>query len=430
MEDNRSLILSRDRQQNVDAMNALAAGDGDNYQAAMVELEDKAELVFGLLGNSLWSFATVKLLARYSWKLGVQGMLDFAAQAMLNGRDWLNKTFASPVSKAMLAPWVLHAGLGPDSTFAGLMNQVMAFSIEATGNPVVKGGNEKIVDCYRAIIEEHGGRVLCGQEVTDIIVENTCAKGVKANGRRYIARKAVICNVTPSQLYQKLLPNKWVPNNIAQQADEYRYGRGMMMIHIAMDAPPQWADKRMNEVVMLHVTPGLNALSMAVNQADNGLLPDKSTIVVCQPTALDPSRAPAGKWILWLQLQEIPREILADARGEFDIPADGRWNEILREQFADRIIDQLSLNIANLKTDTLARKVYSPLDLEALNINLEQGDAYSGVCSLDQFLFWRPLRALKNHSTPVKNLYHIGASTHPGPGLGGGSGYLLAKALV
>jgi phytoene dehydrogenase-like protein len=29
----------------------------------------------------------------------------------------------------------------------------------------------------------------------------------------------------------------------------------------------------------------------------------------------------------------------------------------------------------------------------------------------------------------VKRLYHIGASTHPGPGLGGGSGFLLANAL-
>ena len=34
-----------------------------------------------------------------------------------------------------------------------------------------------------------------------------------------------------------------------------------------------------------------------------------------------------------------------------------------------------------------------------------------------------------NHTTPIRNLHHIGASTHPGPGLGGGSGYLVAKAL-
>ena len=34
-----------------------------------------------------------------------------------------------------------------------------------------------------------------------------------------------------------------------------------------------------------------------------------------------------------------------------------------------------------------------------------------------------------NHTTAVPRLYHIGASTHPGPGLGGGSGFLIAQAL-
>jgi phytoene dehydrogenase-like protein len=29
----------------------------------------------------------------------------------------------------------------------------------------------------------------------------------------------------------------------------------------------------------------------------------------------------------------------------------------------------------------------------------------------------------------VARLYHIGASTHPGPGLGGGSGFQIAQAL-
>jgi len=40
------------------------------------------------------------------------------------------------------------------------------------------------------------------------------------------------------------------------------------------------------------------------------------------------------------------------------------------------------------------------------------------------------LSAATGHRTPVKNLWHIGASTHPGPGLGGGSGFLVAKRLA
>ena len=72
----------------------------------------------------------------------------------------------------------------------------------------------------------------------------------------------------------------------------------------------------------------------------------------------------------------------------------------------------------------------SPADLEALNINLVGGDPYSGDCAIDQSMFWRPLRAAKNHATELAGLYHIGASTHPGPGLGGGSGYLVADQLA
>ena len=65
-----------------------------------------------------------------------------------------------------------------------------------------------------------------------------------------------------------------------------------------------------------------------------------------------------------------------------------------------------------------------------MNINLVGGDPYGGNCGLEQSFLWRPLRSSVNHATPIRNLYHIGASTHPGPGLGGGSGFLVAGALA
>lgn len=43
---------------------------------------------------------------------------------------------------------------------------------------------------------------------------------------------------------------------------------------------------------------------------------------------------------------------------------------------------------------------------------------------------WRPLPSVGRHATPVRRLWQIGASTHPGPGLGAGSGYLVAKTLT
>jgi phytoene dehydrogenase-like protein len=133
--------------------------------------------------------------------------------------------------------------------------------------------------------------------------------------------------------------------------------------------------------------------------------------------------------VIWIQLQELPRRPLGDALGEIDV-GDGSWSETLREAYADRIVERLGKQISNLGSATLKRVVLSPADLEALNRNLVGGDIYAGSCSLDQNLLWRPSGQLPGHATALDGLWQIGASTHPGPGLGAGSGYLVAKQLL
>ena len=121
--------------------------------------------------------------------------------------------------------------------------------------------------------------------------------------------------------------------------------------------------------------------------------------------------------------------VRGDAAGEIDT-ADGTWTDELREAYADRICARLGESIENLGAATLARSVLSPADLERLNVNLVGGDIYGGSCALDQNLLWRPFPQAPGHRTAIDGLWHIGASTHPGPGLGAGSGYLVAKALT
>ena len=109
---------------------------------------------------------------------------------------------------------------------------------------------------------------------------------------------------------------------------------------------------------------------------------------------------------------------------------DGTWTEELRERYADRIQARLGRQLTNLESALRKRVVLSPADLEAANVNLVGGDIYAGSCALDQNLLWRPRPGLPGHRTPVERLFHIGASTHPGPGLGAGSGTLVAKELL
>src|SRR6202012_261040 len=104
-----------------------------------------------------------------------------------------------------------------------------------------------------------------------------------------------------------------------------------------LKAPPRWKAPELASVALIHVTPGLDGVSKAANEAERGMLPAEPTICVGQPTALDPSRAPEGAAILWLQLPEAPRRLKGDAAGLIDVPEDGQWTEAVREAYADRV---------------------------------------------------------------------------------------------
>ena len=166
-----------------------------------------------------------------------------------------------------------------------------------------------------------------------------------------------------------------------------------------------------------------------MNEAERGLLPAEATIVVGQPLTLDPSRAPEGRGLLWIQLQELPWRLKGDAAGGID-PGTGEWTDELRERYADRIQARLARHIPNLEPSILRRVALGPHDLQRANVNLRHGDPYGGSLALDQNFLWRPFGRNPGHTTPVERLWQIGASTWPGPGLGGGSGTLVARKLL
>lgn len=427
-----SLVLTTDRADNIKRFNAAQDGSAAAFEAGLTDVGQHAELIFTLLGNELWKWGTAKALAKKAWKSGTHQFAGFMGDALMPARAWLQQAFGdvNSLPAALLAPWVLHTGLGPDAPVSALMDKVVVFTLEAVGMPIVKGGNAQTVSAFVKLIEAAGSVLRTHADVEQVLLDNGKAVGVRLRSGEEISAKQVVCNVTPTQLYGQLLPSKLLPEAVQQQAKAYRYGKGNMQIHLALSEKPKWPSDELSNVVYLHLTDGVDAVSRAVNQAECGLLPDEPTICVGQPTVLDSSRAPAGQHILWIQVPECPRYIKGDAAGQIAAPADGAWTETVREQYADRIIEHISRHVPNLKSSILGRCVLSPADLEKLNINLVGGDPYGGDCSLDQSFIWRPLRATKNHETPFKNLWHIGASTHPGPGLGGTSGFHVAQTLM
>jgi len=398
---------------------------GPEWPGVVESFAANADLAFGVLGTELWSRDGLKLALRAYRRLGRRGLVGFTGNVLSSSRDWLTSTFASERAHGLLAPWVLHTGLGPDAAASGFMTQVIGFAVQEGGMPIPRGGGARLVDALVRLIADRGGACETGRDVEKVLVRDGAAAGVRlAGGAEVLARRAVIANVTPTQLYGRLLDGH------GDLARRFRFGRAEMQIHFALSEPPRWeGDERLARTAIVHLTPGLDGVSRAVNEAERGLLPAEATVVVGQPLTMDPGRAPDGAGLLWIQLQELPWRVKGDAAGELD-PGDGAWTEELRERYADRIQARIARHAPNLESAIRKRVVLSPADLQAANVNLHHGDPYSGSLALDQNLLWRPLPSRPGHRTPVKGLWQIGASTHPGPGLGAGSGTLVAKRLL
>ena len=430
--DGSSVFLRTSLEDNVAELARHAAADGPAWEAMFQGFMANADLSFGVLGTELWSPAGLGLGRQALRRFGRRGLLAYAGNVLSSCRDWLGDTFQSDAAHGLLAPWVLHTGLGPDQATSGFMTQVIACALQLGGMPVPKGGGVVLVDALAEIVRDAGGEIRTSADVERVLVSDGKATAVRlAGGETIRAERAVVASVTPTQMYGRLLGGGEAPDAVVRAAARYRYGRGEMQIHLALREPPDWyGDERLARTAIVHVTPGLDGVSRAVNEAERGLLPAEATIVCGQPMAVDPSRAPEGTWIIWIQLQELPAgRVKGDAAGELDV-GDGVWTEELRDAYADRITARLGRHIQNLERATLARVVLSPADIAALNVNLVGGDIYGGSCALDQNFLFRPLPQAPGHRTPVDNLWHIGASTHPGPGLGAGSGYLVYKELT
>src|SRR5690606_15404805 len=238
---------------------------------------------------------------------------------------------------------------------------------------------------------------------------------------------AVIANVAPGALPGKLLPGGSGDAGFDRAMKKFRHAPGTVMIHLALDDLPDWtAGAELKNFAYVHIAPSLDQMAKTYSQAIAGLLPDEPVLVVGQPTGIDPSRAPAGKHVLWVQARVLPADVKGDASGEI---APGHWDAI-KERYADRAISQIETHAPGLTKKILGRAVYSPIDLERENPNLVGGDQICGSHHIAQNFLFRPARGYARWNTPVRNLHLVGAATWPGAGTGAGSGYLLAQQLA
>ena len=426
--DGRALRVWADADRTEAELRAHSAADADGFRRLGERFEDFQKLFLPLYGTALPSAGAAAALARGTAAVGPGTATETAQLALASTRELGESFFETPEARALLATWGLHMDYGPDVSGGAVFPLLETFSNIQEGMVVAEGGASRLAEALVGILEEAGGTVRTGTRATRIVVEDDRAVGVETEGgETFRAEKAVLAGLTPAVLYGRLLDGTPLPAPFRRKVERYQYGPATMMLHLALDGPAPWAaGEDVAGFAYVHIAPYVESLARTYRQSRDGLLPDSPLLIVGQTTAVDPTRAPEGTSVLWVQVRTLPREITGDAAGQITART---WDEAAAP-FAERVLDKLERYAPGVRDQIIGQKVLSPADLEAQNACLVGGDSLGGSLHLRQNFLFRPFPGWSRYETPVRDLWACGASTWPGPGNNGTSGWLAAGRML
>jgi phytoene dehydrogenase-like protein len=425
LEDGTAAIMSRDLEETCASVEAAAPGDGDAWRELIAWWDGVGPQFIAALMDP---FPPVRNGARLALSLGgPRGLLDFARFGLLSVRRFSFERFRGDAAARILAGNALHPDITPDTPGGALFGMTLVGLGQQLGWPVPEGGAGRLTDALVARLKSKGGRVECGARVERIVVRDGRAVGVRtADGREAEARRAVLADTGAPQLYLELLDPELVPARVFDGVRRFQYDAGTVKVDWALDGPIPWAAPDVARAGTVHVTGGVDELTVQASELSRGLIPAKPFLIVGQYAHFDPTRQPEGKETAWAYTH-VPQHVVADAGPD---GLTGRWDRPALEAIMARMEARLEAVAPGFSARILGRHVAGPREFEAADANLVGGALNGGTAQLHQQLVFRPFPGLGRTETPIRRLYLASASAHPGGGVHGAPGANAARAAL
>ncbi|GAA2047839.1 phytoene desaturase family protein [Leifsonia soli] len=373
----RAGLAFRDLDRTVD----LLGVDGGRWRSLFAPLVEEVDALARISGSSPLRMPRHPVTAfRLAERLLWQG-----------GPAW-NAGFRDEMAPAMLTGVFAHSTLSLPRLAAAATGLVLATDAHARGWPIPAGGSQAIADALAADFEANGGRIVLGAEIRslgDLPSARAYMFDVSARGLARIAGDAL-------------------PGRYRARLERFRHGNGIAKVDFALSDPVPWADPEVRRAGTVHLGGRRSAVARSENAVARGRLDDRPYVLVSQPSAFDPSRAPAGRHVLWAYTHVPARS-----------PADR----------TEAVVAQIERFAPGFKDTILATASRTADDIERYNPNYVGGDIATGKAGLLQ-LVRRPVVSLDPWRTPSAGIYLCSASASPGPGVHGLGGWHAALSAL
>jgi phytoene dehydrogenase-like protein len=363
---------------------------------------------------------------------------DFAASSagmdayrfsMQSVRSWANQTLEADATKTLFGSFATFLGASPDDTGGAELGWLFASVLQNAGNNLVKGGMRCVTFALAEDLQEHGGEIRTNVLVDKILGDAQRATGVRlANGEHIPVGGIVVSNVDPGHLVIDLLGIEMAGQEIVDKMKRYEWGDSVFVMFVALDGPVNYkAGPAARQSAHVHLTErSLDFFARIYLQCRGGALPSAPMIVSWNDSAIDPTRAPAGKALMKFVVLSVPYVITGDATDR--VPGHA-WEEA-REPYADYLIDLITANyIPDLKAKILKRVAHSPVDISRKIISAARGTLGQGAFLPYQTGSLRPIPELGQYKSPVPNVYLCSSGSHPGPGVSMAPGRNAAQVI-
>jgi phytoene dehydrogenase-like protein len=356
-------------------------------------------------------------LARFASRTTPRELLATARTLLEPVEDWVRLRYAQDPARMLFASNATHADIGVDSAGSTPAAMLLAMAAQTRGMPVPVGGAQALAGAMVEAAEEAGVVVRTGVDVTQVVVRAGRAVGVRcADGTGIGVRRAVVADVAPTILARDLVGEEHLPAGWLEQLRRHRYTSGYFRVDVDLSAPAPWADGRLREAMVVHVSGDLDEVAMSQAQVRRGLLPEQPQLILGQQDRADPSRVPAGAASLWVECH-CPATPTNAKRG---------WEK----RFTDRMLARIEAHAPGVRELVVDTTVTSPMDLQGMDPNLIGGDVGGGSASIDQMVVFRPVAGWSSYALPVGGLYMCGAASHPGGGVHGMCGRNAAGKVL
>jgi phytoene dehydrogenase-like protein len=326
----------------------------------------------------------VSFVPRHPWLMARFGMV------VLQSAQAVARRFREARTRALFAGLAAHSFLSLDEPLSGAFAILMAVPAHAVGWPIPRGGAQSLTDALCGFLSSLGGKVK-----TSSRVENLAAL------ENY---DLFLCDLTPRQL-AKIGAQK-LSESYKRRLGRYRYGSGVFKVDYALNAPIPWKASECLRAATVHLGGTFEEIAASEKAVRSGQHAERPFVLLAQPTVFDSARAPAGKHTAWAYCH-VPHGSKVD--------------------MLERLEGQIERFAPGFRECILARRVFSPADLENMDANLVGGDIGGGVMDIRQFLF-RPTS--RHYATSARDIYICSSSTPPGGGVHGMCGYHAAKLAL